>query len=84
MTTIKELIASLERRAELSDHGFDAKVSLRLHTLEHNGSGFSVAAEIDDISNSWGPGEDVVEIECILSDKKITDLNNQKEVLVKL
>lgn len=82
---IRELIDSLEERAKLSDEGDQTEVTLNLHVLEYNGSGYYIETEIVEVSNIWGGGDkDACLIEAILSEDDVNKLRQLKDELAEI
>lgn len=78
---IRQLIDSLEKKAELSNEGYQTEVKLNLHALEFNGSGYYIETKIDDVSNVWGADKDECLIESVLSKKDLAALQRMKRVI---
>lgn len=75
---IRQLIDSLERKAEFSNEGYQTEVKLNLHVLEFNGSGYYIETKIADVSNVWGDDKDGCLIETVLSKGDLVKLQRLK------
>lgn len=71
---IRQLIDSLEKKAEFSNDGYSTEVKLNLHVLEFNGSGYYIETKIEDVSNVWGDDKDECLIETVLSKSDLKKL----------
>lgn len=71
---IKQLIDSLDKKAELSNEGYLTEVKLNLHVMEFNSSGYYIETKIEDVSNVWGADKDECLIETVLSKSDLKNL----------
>lgn len=79
---IRDLIDVLEQYEHDSQHQDETEVTITLHCLEHNGSGFYIEKRIYDVEISYGSSIDAVEIAAVLFDKDLDELQKMRNTLV--